>query len=38
MDLAFLFDVDEDGLCSFLAMLPTPAEGREMALQREARS
>jgi ketosteroid isomerase-like protein len=38
MDLAFLFDVDEDGLCSFLAMLPTPTEGREMALEREARS
>jgi ketosteroid isomerase-like protein len=36
MELAFLFDVDEDGLCTYLAMLPTPEEGFEMARQREA--
>jgi ketosteroid isomerase-like protein len=36
MDFAFLFDVDDEGLCSYLAMLPTAAEAREMAAQREA--
>jgi ketosteroid isomerase-like protein len=35
MELAFLFEVNDEGLCSYLAMLPTPdaavrmAEGRE---------
>jgi ketosteroid isomerase-like protein len=36
MDLAFLFDVNDDGLCSFLAMLPTAEEGVRMAEEREA--
>jgi ketosteroid isomerase-like protein len=35
MDIAFLFDVNEDGRCAFLAMLPTPEEGRRMAEERE---
>jgi ketosteroid isomerase-like protein len=36
MQLAFLFDVNEDGLCSFLAMLPTPGEAIRMAEDRES--
>jgi hypothetical protein len=36
MQLAFLFDVNEDGLCTYLAMLPTPEEAVEMAEKREA--
>jgi hypothetical protein len=36
MQLAFLFDVNEDGLCTYLAMLPTPDEAIEMAEKREA--
>jgi ketosteroid isomerase-like protein len=36
MELAFLFDVGDDGLCTYLAMLPTPEEAREMAERREA--
>ena len=36
MQLAFLFDVDDDGLCRYLAMLPTPEEAVEMAERREA--
>jgi ketosteroid isomerase-like protein len=36
MELAFLFDVGEDGLCAYLAMLPTTEEGVEMAERREA--
>jgi ketosteroid isomerase-like protein len=35
MELAFLFDVNEDGLCSFLAMLPTPEEAIQLAEERE---
>jgi ketosteroid isomerase-like protein len=35
MDLAFLFDVGDDGLCHFLAMLPTPEEAVAMAEERE---
>jgi hypothetical protein len=35
MDLAFLFDVNEDGRCGYLAMLPTPEEAVEMAERRE---
>ena len=35
MDLAFLFDVNDDGLCTFLAMLPTPEEAVRMAKDRE---
>ena len=27
MELAFLFDVNDEGLCTFLAMLPTPRGG-----------
>ena len=36
MDLAFLFEVDDQGKCSYLAMLPTPGEAVEMARRREA--
>jgi ketosteroid isomerase-like protein len=36
MDIAFLFDVNDDGRGTFLAMLPTAEEAREMAEQREA--
>jgi ketosteroid isomerase-like protein len=36
MELAFLFDVDDQGLCRYLAMLPTPQEAVEMAERREA--
>jgi ketosteroid isomerase-like protein len=35
MDLAFLFDVNDQGLCSYLAMLPTPEEALRMAEKRE---
>jgi ketosteroid isomerase-like protein len=37
MDLAFLFDIREDGLCSYLAMLPDPDEAVALAREREAR-
>jgi ketosteroid isomerase-like protein len=36
MELAFLFDVGDDGLCHFLAMLPTAEEGIRMAEDRES--
>jgi ketosteroid isomerase-like protein len=36
MDLAFLFDVDDDGLCTFLAMLPNTQQAVRMAEEREA--
>jgi ketosteroid isomerase-like protein len=36
MELAFLFDMNDQGLCSFLAMLPTAEEGVRMAEEREA--
>jgi hypothetical protein len=36
MKLAFLFEVNDQGLCSYLAMLPTPDEAIEMAEAREA--
>jgi hypothetical protein len=35
MDLAFLFDVDEAGRCTFLAMVPTTDEALAMAEERE---
>jgi ketosteroid isomerase-like protein len=35
MKLAFLFDVGDDGLCHFLAMVPTPEEAVAMAKERE---
>ena len=35
MQLAFLFDVGEDGRCTFLAMLPTAEEGMGLARERE---
>jgi ketosteroid isomerase-like protein len=35
MELAFLFDVSDDGLCSYLAMLPTSEEAFQMAEKRE---
>lgn len=36
MELAFLFDVGDDGLCHFLAMLPTAEEAVELARERES--
>ncbi len=36
MGLAFLFDVGDDGLCHFLAMVPTPEEAVRLAEEREA--
>ena len=36
MELAFLFDVGDDGLCHFLAMLPTPEQAIRMAEDRES--
>jgi ketosteroid isomerase-like protein len=36
MELAFLFDVDDQGTCTYLAMLPTTEEGIDMARRREA--
>jgi len=38
MELAFLFDVNDEGLCTYLAMVPTPEEGVRMAVEREAGS
>jgi ketosteroid isomerase-like protein len=35
MQLAFLFDVNDQGECIYLAMLPTPEEAVEMAEERE---
>jgi len=35
MNLAFLFEVDEQGRCSYLAMVPTAAEALRMAEERE---
>jgi ketosteroid isomerase-like protein len=35
MELAFLFDVNDQGLCSYLAMLPSPEEAVAMAEERE---
>jgi hypothetical protein len=36
MELAFLFELNDDGLCSFLAMLPTADEAVRMAEERES--
>ncbi len=36
MELAFLFDVEEQGRCTYLAMLPTTEEAIEMARRRES--
>jgi ketosteroid isomerase-like protein len=36
MELAFLFDVDDQGRCTYLAMLPTTEEAVDMARRREA--
>jgi hypothetical protein len=36
MELAFLFDVNDDGLCRYLAMLHSPEEAVEIAERREA--
>jgi ketosteroid isomerase-like protein len=36
MELAFLFELNDDGLCGFLAMLPTADEAVRMAEEREA--
>jgi hypothetical protein len=35
MELAFLFDVGDEGKCTYLAMLPSPGEAIEMAERRE---
>jgi ketosteroid isomerase-like protein len=35
MKLAFLFDVDDQGECTYLAMVPSPEEAVEMAEERE---
>jgi ketosteroid isomerase-like protein len=35
MQLAFLFDVNDQGECTYLAMIPTPEEAVEMAEGRE---
>ncbi len=35
MELAFLFELNDEGQCSFLAMLPTREEGIRMAEERE---
>src|SRR4051794_6958487 len=36
MEMAFLFELNDDGLCSFLAMLPTADEAVRMAEERES--
>jgi ketosteroid isomerase-like protein len=36
MDIAFLFDVNDEGKCTYLAMLSTPQEGMAIAEEREA--
>lgn len=38
MELAFLFEMGDDGLCSYLAMVPTPEEAVEIAREREGLS
>jgi ketosteroid isomerase-like protein len=35
MDLAFLFEVNDDGLCRYLAMVPSPEEAFRIAEERE---
>jgi ketosteroid isomerase-like protein len=35
MGLAFLFEVNDEGLCTYLAMLPTPEEAVRIAEERE---
>jgi ketosteroid isomerase-like protein len=35
MELAFLFEVGSDGLCAYMAMVPTPEEAIELARERE---
>jgi ketosteroid isomerase-like protein len=35
MDLAFLFDVNDEGLCTFLAMLPDREQAMALARERE---
>jgi hypothetical protein len=35
MELAFLFDVGDEGKCTYLAMLPSPGEAIEIAERRE---
>jgi hypothetical protein len=36
MKLAFLFEVGDDGLCTYLAMVPTPEEAVALAEERES--
>jgi hypothetical protein len=35
MKLAFLFEIGDDELCTYLAMVPTPEEAIRMAEERE---
>jgi ketosteroid isomerase-like protein len=35
MELAFLFEIGDDGLCRYLAMVPTPDEAVAIARERE---
>ena len=35
MEIAFLFDVGDDGRCTYLAMVRTPDQARELAESRE---
>jgi ketosteroid isomerase-like protein len=38
MELAFLFEMGSDGLCRYMAMVPTPEEAVELAREREGLS
>jgi ketosteroid isomerase-like protein len=38
MELAFLFGMDSDGLCAYMAMVPTPEEAVGIAREREGLS
>jgi hypothetical protein len=37
MDLAFVFDVDDRGRCTYLAMVPTAEQALRIAQERETR-
>ena len=36
LDLAFLFEIGDDGLCTYLAMLPDAEQAVRLAREREA--
>jgi ketosteroid isomerase-like protein len=38
MELAFLFEMGSEGLCGYMAMVPTPDEAVELAREREGLS